>query len=144
MINIDFSFVTQGVLKGLENWESKLIKLTEDTISNKQNSQNRTIKQVLGHMVDSASNNTHRIVHLQYQDLPLRFPNYATNGNNDRWVAIQNYKEENWHDLIQYWKYSHLRFIHVVKNINQDMMDMNGIQNQIMTISHLWIRLPIS
>jgi uncharacterized damage-inducible protein DinB len=88
---MDFSNVTAGILQGLNTWESKLSKLPEDTILNKRNNQNRTIKQILGHMVDSASNNTHRIVHLQYQESPFSFPNYASNGNNDRWIAIQNY-----------------------------------------------------
>jgi hypothetical protein len=124
---MDFSYVTDGVLRGLERWESKLIHLSEDTIINKRNSQDRTIKQVLGHMVDSASNNTHRIIHLQYQDSPVRFPNYATNGNNDRWIVIQNYQHENWADLIQHWKYSHLHWIHVVKNVNQDKLDNEWI-----------------
>jgi hypothetical protein len=126
---MDFSNVTDGIFQGLENWELKLTQLSEDTIINKRNSQDRTIKQILGHMVDSASNNTHRIVHLQYQDSPLRFPNYATNGNNDRWIAIQNYLNENWNDLIQHWKYSHLHWIHVVKNVNQEKIDNEWISD---------------
>jgi hypothetical protein len=72
---MDFSNVIDGILQGLESWESKLAQLSEDMIMNKINNQDRTIKQILGHMVDSASNNTHRIIHLQYQDSPLRFPN---------------------------------------------------------------------
>jgi hypothetical protein len=72
---MDFSNVTSGILQGLNTWTPKLTKLPEDTIMNKHNNQNRTIKQILGHMADSASNNTHRIVHLQYQETPFNFPN---------------------------------------------------------------------
>jgi uncharacterized damage-inducible protein DinB len=90
---MDFSDVTTGILQGLKTWEPKLAQLSSETIMNKRNRQNRSIKQVLGHMVDSASNNTHRIIHLQYQDSPLRFPNYATNGNNDRWIAYSGLPE---------------------------------------------------
>lgn len=124
---MDFSNIIDGIIQGLESWESKLTQLSEDTIMNKRNIQDRTIKQILGHMVDSASNNIHRIIHLQYQDSPLRFPNYATNGNNDRWIAIQNYQNENWNELIQHWKYSHLHWIHVVKNVNQEKLDNEWI-----------------
>jgi hypothetical protein len=124
---MDFSNVIDGILQGLESWESKLTQLPEDTIMNKRNNQDRTIKQILGHMVDSASNNTHRIIHLQYQESPLKFPNFATNGNNDRCIAIQNYQNENWNDLIQHWKYSHLHWIHVVKNVNQGKLDNEWI-----------------
>jgi hypothetical protein len=120
---MDFSDVTNGILQGLDIWEPKLITLSHEIISNKRNIQNRTIKQILGHMIDSASNNIHRIIHLQYQDSPFSFPNYAINGNNDRWISIQNYQEENWDDLIQLWKFNHIHWIHIVKNVNQDKLD---------------------
>ncbi len=126
---MEFSDVINGVLQGLESWESRLTQLSEDTISNKQNNQNRTIRQILGHMVDSASNNIHRIIHLQYQESPLIFPNYATNGNNDRWIEIQNYQNENWNDLIQHWKFSHLHWVHVVKNVKPDKLDNEWISD---------------
>jgi hypothetical protein len=83
----------------------------------------RTIKQIVGHMIDSASNNTHRIVHLHYQPSPLRFPNYATNGNNDRWIAIQNYQDENWANMINLWKYSNLHILHVIKNVDSSKLE---------------------
>ena len=111
----------------VEKWEPVLTKLTGDTISLRRNSQNRTIKQILGHIIDSASNNTHRIVHLQYQPSPLVFPNYATNGNNDRWIAIQNYQNEDWNIMIQLWKYSLMHISHVIKNIKTDKLSNEWI-----------------
>ena len=120
---MEFANITDGISHGLISWEKRLSELSDYTVSVKRNSQQRTIKQILGHMVDSASNNTHRIVHLQYQDSPMVFPNYATNGNNDRWIAIQNYQTENWDDLIQLWKYSHLHLIHVINNLNDSKLD---------------------
>lgn len=124
---MDFSDVTTGILAGLKTWEPKLAQLTAETIMNKRNLQNRSIKQVLGHMVDSASNNTHRIIHLQYQDSPLRFPNYATNGDNDRWIAIQDYQNEDWDNLVQLWKYSHLHLVHVIGHVNPGKLDNEWI-----------------
>ncbi len=116
MIQI-FEPVTKGMASLIKAWENKLLQLPSAVITERRNSQNRTIKQILGHLIDSASNNTHRIVHLQYQESPMEFPNYATNGNNDRWIAIQNYKEENWEDLVQFWKSSNLHLVHVIENI---------------------------
>jgi hypothetical protein len=110
------------LLSLIEEWEPILHSLPEDVISERQNSQNRTIRQIVGHMVDSASNNTHRIVHLQYGDNPLKFPNYATNGNNDRWISIQNYQEEDWYTLVQVWKYSNLHIIHVMGNVDKSRL----------------------
>ena len=122
MIQI-FEPVTKGITSLIDSWEDKLLSLPANVITERRNSQNRTIKQILGHLIDSASNNTHRIVHLQYQDSPMEFPNYATKGNNDRWIAIQNYQEEKWSDLIQLWKYSNLHFVHVISNIDSSKLD---------------------
>src|SRR4030042_5499833 len=114
----EFEPVVKGLLVLVAEWEPKLVELPEDVFTQRRNSQNRTIKQIVGHMIDSASNNTHRIVHLQYQPSPLRFPNYASNGNNDRWIAIQNYQDEDWKSMVNLWKYANLHIVHVMKNVN--------------------------
>ena len=116
------SEIINEILNLIEDWIPKLSSLPNETITQRRNSQNRTIKQILGHMIDSTSNNTHRIVHLQYQPSPLTFPNYATFGNNDRWIAIQDYQNEDWTTLIQLWKYSLLHFCHVIKNVNDNKL----------------------
>jgi predicted MPP superfamily phosphohydrolase len=123
----EFEKLAKEITGLISEWEGKLLSLPHDVITIRRNSQNRTIKQILGHMVDSASNNTHRVVHLQYRELPLRFPNYATYGNNDRWIAIQNYQDENWENLVLHWKFSNLHFAHVIQNINPE------------TLQNLWI-----
>ncbi len=123
----EFEPIAQGILTLMEEWEPRLLALPDAVITKRKNSQNRTIKQILGHMVDSASNNTHRIVHLQYRENPLSFPNYATDGNNDRWIAIQNYQDEQWVDLVQLWKYAHLHIVHVIKNVNPEKLENEWI-----------------
>lgn len=124
---VDFTTNNQELLKLIEEWEPKLLQLTEDIITDRKNSQNRCIKQIVGHMIDSASNNTHRIIHLQYQSSPLIFPDYASLGNNDRWIAIQNYQNENWQVLVQLWKYSNLHLVHVINNVKLDKLDNEWI-----------------
>ena len=121
MIKI-FEPVTNGIVSLIEVWEGKLMSLPAEVITERKNIQNRTIKQILGHLIDSTSNNTHRIIHLQYQDSPVEFPNYATNGNNDRWIAIQNYQGENWENLILFWKYINLHLVQVIENIKVEKL----------------------
>ena len=117
-----FESNNQELIQLVEQWTHKLLSYKKNTIEGIRNSQNRNIKQIVGHMVDSASNNTHRMIHLQYQQSPLEFPNYATHGNNDRWIAIQNYENEDWENLVQLWKYAHLHFVHVVRNIDHSKL----------------------
>lgn len=125
----------QELLRLIEEWEPALMTLSENIIANRRNGQSRTIKQIVGHMVDSASNNTHRIVHLQYQTSPLIFPDYANLGNNDRWIAIQNYQDENWQDLIYIWKYANRHLVHVIRNLNPDKLDNEWITALNQTVS---------
>jgi hypothetical protein len=119
----EFEPVIKGVLSLTAAWETKFSGLPNDVITQRRNIQNRTIKQIVGHMIDSASNNIHRIIHLQYQSSPLRFPNYASHGNNERWIAIQNYQEEEWKDMIQLWKYSNLHIVHVIRNVDPSKLE---------------------
>ncbi|MFA6402175.1 MAG: DinB family protein [Salinivirgaceae bacterium] len=119
----EFNRISKELELLIQKWEPILLALPQETLINRRNSQNRNIKQILGHLIDSTSNNTHRVVHLQYQKSPLVFPNYATYGNNDRWISIQNYQEEDWKNLIQLWKYSTLHFCHVIEYVDKEKLN---------------------
>lgn len=123
----EFKTTIEGINDAIQKWEPILLSLSTETITSRFNSQNRNIKQILGHLIDSASNNTHRIIHLQNLPSPITYPNYASNGNNDRWISIQNYQHEDWHNLVQLWKYSNLHIMHVIANVNPDKMDNEWI-----------------
>lgn len=127
MSEFNFSGVANEISLVLAVEEPFLNSLDKEVTISRFNSQNRSVKQIVGHMIDSASNNLHRIIHLQYNEIPLIYPNYAINGNNDRWIAIQNYQDEDWHILIQLWKYSNLHLIHVIAYINSDKIDNKWI-----------------
>jgi hypothetical protein len=113
----DFEPIRNEILELVKNWEPILKELPNEIVTQRRNSQNRSIKQITGHIIDSTSNNTHRIVHLQYQPSPLIFPNYASFGNNDRWIAIQDYQNEDWMALIHLLKYSLVHICHVISNV---------------------------
>ena len=131
---IEFELNNKELLRLVSEWELRLLSLPEEVIGNRRNIQNRTIKQIVGHMVDSASNNTHRIIHLQYNMSPLIYPDYANLGNNDRWISIQNYQNENWENLVQLWKYSNLHIAHVIDNVNPEKLNnewISALQQQV-------------
>lgn len=112
-----------NIEKLIYEWEPRLLALSEDIITERKNIQNRNIKQILGHMIDSASNNTHRTIHMHYGENPLNFPNYASDGNNDRWILIQNYSAEDWKILVNLWKYSNLHITHLFRNVDISKID---------------------
>jgi hypothetical protein len=126
----NFESLSDEIRSQIKKWELRLLDFSDEVIELRKNSQNRTIKQILGHLIDSTSNNIHRVVHLQYQGSPFLFPNYATFGNNDRWIAIQDYQHEDWGNMVQLWKYMLLHFCHIIKNIDKSKLDNEWIAGQ--------------
>lgn len=55
-------------------------------------------REVVGHLVDSASNNHQRFVRARDQD-DLVFPGYAQ----EAWVDAQQYREAPWRELVELW-----------------------------------------
>lgn len=117
---MDFSNITNGILRYIDTWEQKLIDLPVDTITRKRNKQNRSIKQILGHLIDSAANNHQRMVRLQYND-KLDFPDYQQ--DNDLWIALQDYQNADWNITIQQWKYYNLHMIQVIKSVDHTKLE---------------------
>jgi hypothetical protein len=65
-------------------------------------------KEVIGHLIDSASNNHQRFVRSQIasgQD----FPGYEQ----EQWVRIQNYQSVRWSDVIDLWRAYNTHLLHV-------------------------------
>lgn len=56
-------------------------------------------KEVLGHLLDSASNNHQRIVRGQLEDNPA-MPGY----DGPAWVSLHAYQKRHWHELIGTWE----------------------------------------
>jgi len=117
---MEFSKITNGIVDVIESWELKLYNLPIDTITLKRNNQNRTIKQILGHLIDSASNNHQRMIRLQYNTI-LTFPDYRQ--DNDLWITLQDFQTEDWNNLIQLWKYFNLHMVQVIKSVDQSKLD---------------------
>lgn len=136
--------VSNDILKLLEQLEVILKNVNINKVATKTNSQDRTIKQIVGHMCDSASNNTHRIIHLQYQNSPLIFPDYANLGINNTWIKIQNYNAYDWDDLIHFLKYTTMHVAHVIKNIDSSKLQHQWISalNEHITLEAMIVDYP--
>ena len=115
-----FLDLRNGINQIISVWESKLLNLPVEVISQRKNSQNRTIKQLIGHLIDSASNNQQRMVRSQYNP-ELIFPDYTQ--SNDLWIAIQNYQESDWTNLVSFWKCYNLHIIQIIENVDVPKLD---------------------
>jgi DinB superfamily len=86
------------LLKTVEECDSIFAKLTETEWSAKPNENKWSKKEILGHLIDSASNNLRRFIVSQYQQNDKIF--YLQ----DDWVKLQNYHGTDVSELITIWK----------------------------------------
>jgi hypothetical protein len=77
-----------------------------------------SIKEIIGHLIDSAANNHQRFVRLQNaaENVSIRY-------DQEFWVNVQAYQSEKWADLVDLWYYYNKHLSHVVENLNQAMLD---------------------
>jgi hypothetical protein len=69
-------------------------------------------KQIIGHLIDSASNNHQRFIRAQQTD-SLSFPPYEQN----HWVDSQRYNDRGWADLVTLWHAYNSHLSHVIAQI---------------------------
>ncbi|HEX4322923.1 MAG TPA: DinB family protein [Acidobacteriaceae bacterium] len=74
-------------------------------------------KQVIGHLIDSASNNHQRFVRAMLADA-LEFPGYDQAGN----VRVQAVQEADWQLLIDLWTSYNRYLAHVIEQIPDDKL----------------------
>jgi len=67
-------------------------------------------REIIGHLIDSASNNHQRFVRALFQQ-DLVFPGYAQ----DAWVSAQKYREANWTELLELWRSFNLHIARVME-----------------------------
>ena len=91
-----------------------------------------SIKEIFGHLIDSASNNHQRFVRLQITDR-LVFPDYSQ--DNSTWISIQKYREAPWEELLSMWRYYNLHLARVIRAVNPDCIDHLWIVNKDTSIS---------
>lgn len=77
-----------------------------------------SIKEIVGHLIDSAANNHRRFVVAQFQDT-LLFHGYAQ----DSWVTCQRYQEADWPSLVSLWAGYNTHLVHVVRTIPSTLLN---------------------
>lgn len=97
--------------------EKRFLELQEDEVRQRPAEGKWSKKEILGHMLDSACNNHQRFVIAQLSS-ELKFPAYNQAG----WVRAQNYQEESWPALVQFWSSYNRHLLHVMSSIPPDRL----------------------
>jgi hypothetical protein len=77
-------------------------------------------RQVMGHLIDSASNNHQKFVRAMLADA-LAFPGYDQAGN----VRVQAVQEADWELLVSLWASYNRYLAHVIGRLPEDKLDMS-------------------
>ena len=77
-----------------------------------------TLKEIIGHLIDSASNNHQRFIRFQLSDV-LEFPDYK----NGEWLRIQNHQNMKFLDLLLLFYYYNKLIINIVLNVNEKFLE---------------------
>jgi len=79
-----------------------------------------TLKEIVGHLIDSASNNHQRFVRLQITK-KLIFPDYSK--DNSKWLEIQKYNDLNFSDIILLWKQYNVLLGNIIKKVDESKLE---------------------
>jgi hypothetical protein len=87
-------------------------------------------KEVIGHLVDSASHNHQRFVRAQLGDT-LDFPGYEQ----DAFVRVQRYAESPWDELVALWRAYNLHIARVIAAIPDEVRDRERARHNLHEIA---------
>ena len=105
----------QQLKEFVEVVEPQLSRINEDDSELKPSIYEWSKKEILGHLIDSATNNHQRFVRAVYKAAD-QFPPYDQN----EWVAIQQYNGVPWNTLVGLWVAYNAHLIHVIECIPVD------------------------
>lgn len=91
-------------------------------------------KEILGHLIDSATNNHQRFVRAQLAD-PLVFPAYSQ----DAWVGLQRYRDESWDELLQLWLALNKHVAHVIESVSASKLQTRCIIGESQPVTLEWL-----
>jgi len=101
--------IEQGVNAAVESWRD----LPEQTLRFRPSEDAWSIKEITGHLIDSAANNHQRFIRLQLVE-QLTFPDYGQ--DNIHWVRIQNYQDRTWKELLGLWRFYNVQLAYVIRS----------------------------
>jgi hypothetical protein len=93
--------------------------LDDDSASKRPAESEWSPKEIIGHLIDSASNNHQRFVRLQIQER-LVLPGYGP--DNTRWVAIEHYNEMRFSDLLSLWRTYNILIEQIIRTADPEKL----------------------
>ena len=78
-------------------------------------------KQIIGHLIDSAANNHHRFIRIQYEDKPV------ISYDQDAWNTLSHYESMDSGQLIDLWAAYNKHLAHIASHIPRENLSRTGL-----------------
>jgi hypothetical protein len=101
----------------VKNAPRRLADISEDAAAHKPDPARWSKKEILGHLIDSASNRHQHFIRAQLAET-LEFPNYEQ----ESWVKRNAYATESWPDMVNLWLLLNRHLLHVVKAMPETVL----------------------
>ena len=92
-------------------------------------------REIIGHLIDSASNNQRRFVTAQAKD-DLIFDGYAQ----DHWVNVQRYRDAPWPDLVMLWAHFNRHLGRIMAVVPEDVRSRPVVRHNLDRVA--WQPVP--
>jgi hypothetical protein len=106
----DLSVVVRGVIV---DFRRRFVEIPESDAAAKTYAEKWSLKEILGHLIDSAMNNLQRIIRMQEKPDIGAFV-YSP----DHWVRCQHNEDEPWETLVQLWSIVNDHIAHVIHHVD--------------------------
>jgi len=108
--------IEQQINSAADHWRE----LTDPILTFRPSEDAWSIKEIIGHLIDSASNNHQRFVRLQLVE-QLTFPDYGQ--DNIHWVRIQNYQNREWEKLLGLWRHYNMQLADIIRSADPSCLN---------------------
>jgi len=105
--------------RAIETALPRLRALSDERASTRPTPGKWSAKELIGHLLDSATNNHNRFVR-GILDPEVRLPKYEQEG----WVRVQRYSGTEWGSLIDFWRLYNLHLARVIEGIPPDRVEV--------------------
>lgn len=108
--------IAKEISKSVKNHYEKYHALDDKLASINLSDDKWSLKEIIGHLIDSASNNHQRFVRLQNENV-LTFPVYHYD-----WIKTEKFNKAKFIDLISLYKYFNILLAHLIENVDESKL----------------------
>lgn len=109
----------EGVIRAAVSW---LVTLSDDDASVPEREGKWSVKEVMGHLTDSAVNNLGRIVRMQSAESQL-----LAGYEQEAWVERQHYREREWAAVLGLWFALNEHVVWTIRHVEQRRLANEGV-----------------